>query len=288
MGVVTLSNSTATFNNVFMSSSKELAWGFVYGSAGSAITVLNSVFANTTSQYTTAIMSDKSTIIRNSKFINLYANFTAGAVAIKGKPNCAVIENCTFVNVSSSKNGGALFIDVYDTVFRPVSIINSTFTDCDSGFGGAILALGGNITIENCNFTNNVVLFDGGAIYTSYSIMTISNSIFNANGGYGSVIGRDSYGGAIYGDVCELNLYNSKLANNFAQSGSAIYLYDSDYDIEGNAFNNNSDLNGTYMDIYTAFEKTIHTLKNNNYSSDNPTSLNNEFYETIVDIMECR
>ena len=283
-GVVYIANSTATFNNVFMSSSKELVWGFVYGRLGATITVLNSVFANTRSQYSTAIMSDKSTIIKNSKFINLYANFTAGAVAVKGIKEDAVIENCTFVNVSSSKNGGALFIDTYDTVFKPVSITNSTFTDCNSGFGGAIMALGGNITIKDCNFTNNVVLFDGGAIYTSHSIMTISNSIFNANGGYGSVIGRDSYGGAIYGDVCELNLYDSKLVNNFAQSGSAIYLYDSDYDIESNAFDNNSDLNGTYMDIYTAFEKTINTLNNNNYSRDNSTSLNNEFYETIVDI----
>ena len=114
--------------------------------------------------------------------------------------------------------------------------------------------------------------------------MTISNSIFDENGGFGSVVGRDSYGGAIYGDVCELNLYNSKLINNFAQSGQAMYLYDSDYDIESNTFDNNSDLNGTYMDIYTAFEKTINTLNNNNYSRDNSTSLNNEFYETIVDI----
>ena len=84
--------------------------------------------------------------------------------------------------------------------------------------------------------------------------MTISNSIFDENGGFGSVVGRDSYGGAIYGDVCELNLYNSKLINNFAQSGQAMYLYDSDYDIESNTFDNNSDLNGTYMDIYTAFD----------------------------------
>ena len=284
-GVVYIVNSTATFNNVFMSSSKELVWGFVYGRLGATIAVLNSVFANTRSQYSTAIMSDKSTIIKNSKFINLYANFTAGAVAIKGIRENAVIENCTFVNVSSSKNGGALFIDTYeDTGFKPVSIINSTFTDCNSGFGGAIMALGGNITIEDCNFTNNVVLFDGGAIYTSYSIMTISNSIFDENGGFGSVVGRDSYGGAIYGDACELNLYNSKLINNFAQSGPAIYLYDSDYDIESNAFDNNSDLNGTYMDIYTAFEKTFYTLNNNTYSRDNSTSLNNELYETIVDI----
>ena len=225
---VNIDNCTAVRGVVFtefMSSSKELVWGFVYGRLGATITVLNSVFANTRSQYSTAIMSDKSTIIKNSKFINLYANFTAGAVAVKGIKEDAVIENCTFVNVSSSKNGGALFIDTYDTVFKPVSITNSTFTDCNSGFGGAIMALGGNITIKDCNFTNNVVLFDGGAIYTSHSIMTISNSIFNANGGYGSVIGRDSYGGAIYGDVCELNLYDSKLVNNFAQSGSAIWIF---------------------------------------------------------------
>ena len=284
LGAVHISNSTATFNNVFMSSSKELTWGFIYGREGATITVLNSVFANTTSQYTTAIMTDKSTVIKNSKFINLYANFTAGAVAIKGKHQNAVIENCTFVNVTSSKNGGALFIDVYDNGYNPVSIVQTTFTDCYSGFGGAMMALGGNITIDDCNFTNNHALFDGGAIYTSFSIMTITNSIFTANGKTDTETGRNSYGGAIYGDACELNLYNSKISDSIAHEGSAIYLYDSDYDIEGNAFENNADLNGTYSDIYTVFEKTKHTLNNNNYSSNNSTSLNNKLYESIVDI----
>ena len=283
-GLIVVTQGNATFDNLFMMSSKELVWGFINGQSGSTITVLNSVFANTTSQYTTAIKGDKSTIIKNSKFINLYANFTAGAIAFKNTEK-AIIDNCTFINVTSKKNGGALFIDrTLQDGFTPVSIINSTFTDCGSGFGGAILTLRGNITISDSNFTDNSVSFDGGAIYSSYSIVTISNSIFNGNGGYGSVIGRDSYGGSIYCDAGELNLYDSKLINNFAQSGSAIYLYDSDYDIERNTFENNSDLNGTYMDIFTAFEKTNHTLKNNNYSSDNSTSLNNEIYETIVDL----
>ena len=281
-GAITLATGNATFNNTLFTSSKALSWGFIYGLERSNITVLNSVFANTTSNYSTAIKGDKSLKIKNTKFINLHANFTAGAVSFK-MGNEAEIENCTFENVSSSKNGGALFIDAYLAKDMPAVFTNSTFVDCYSGFGGAILALGSNITVENCNFKDNLALFDGGAIYGSYSNMMISDSTFDGNGGQGPVGGRDSYGGAIYCDAGKLNLYDSKLINNFAQTGSAIYLHDSDYDIKNNEFNNNSDLNGTYNDIFSEFDKEA-TLENNTYSGDNTTNLNNKFYGTIIDI----
>ena len=109
-GVIIANQGNATFDNLFMMSSKELVWGFINAQEGSTITVLNSVFANTTSQYSTAIRGDKSTIIKNSKFINLHANFTAGAISLKNIEN-AIIDNCTFVNVTSDKNAGVLFID---------------------------------------------------------------------------------------------------------------------------------------------------------------------------------
>jgi C1A family cysteine protease len=281
-GAITLYEGNAIFNNILMTSSKALSWGFINSIKDSSITVLNSVFANTTSNYTTAIKGDKSVTIKNTKFINLHANFTAGAVSVKSSSN-VIIDNCTFENVSSSKNGGALFVDAYFTKNMPVTVTNSTFVDCYSGFGGAILALGVNINIKDCNFTKNAALFDGGAIYSSFSNMNLVNSIFDSNGGYSSVVGRDSYGGAIYFDAGTLSMYDSKLINNFAQTGSAIYLYDSDYNIKNNEFNNNSNLNGTYNDIYTAFENKA-TLENNTYSGENTTSLNNKLYGTIIDI----
>ena len=282
-GAITLATGNATFNNTLFTSSKALSWGFIYGLERSNITVLNSVFANTTSNYSTAIKGDKSLKIKNTKFINLHANLTAGAVSFK-MGNGAEIENCTFENVTSSKNGGALFIDAYFAQYMPVTITNSTFVDCYSGFGGAILALGSNIIIENCNFKDNAALFDGGAIYASHSTTDIINSTFDKNGGFSSIVGRNSYGGAIYYDDGTLNMFDSKLINNFAHTGSAIYLYDSDYTIEKNEFNNNSNMNGTYNDIYTAFEGKEAILVNNTYSGDNTTSLNNKFYDTIVDI----
>ena len=281
-GAITLYEGNAIFNNILMTSSKALSWGFINSIKDSSITVLNSVFANTTSNYTTAIKGDKSVTIKNTKFINLHANFTAGAVSVKSSSN-VIIDNCTFENVSSSKNGGALFVDAYFTKNMPVTVTNSTFVDCYSGFGGAILALGVNINIKDCNFTKNAALFDGGAIYSSFSNMNLVNSIFDSNGGYSSVVDRDSYGGAIYFDAGTLSMYDSKLINNFAQTGSAIYLYDSDYNIKNNEFNNNSNLNGTYNDIYTAFENKA-TLENNTYSGENTTSLNNKLYGTIIDI----
>ena len=69
-GVITISSGSATFNNILMTSSKALSWGFINGVEGSSINVLNSVFANATSNYSTAIKGDKSLKIKNTKFIN--------------------------------------------------------------------------------------------------------------------------------------------------------------------------------------------------------------------------
>uniref|UniRef100_UPI00262B8C8F C1 family peptidase n=1 Tax=uncultured Methanobrevibacter sp. TaxID=253161 RepID=UPI00262B8C8F len=279
-GVIFGHRSNLIFNNSLMRSSKNLKWGFIKTEGLSFTGVFNSIFANTTSKYTTAIMGSGRLEIVNTTFINLHANLTAGAIGLKDIEE-AYLKNCNFNDVNSEKNGGAIFTDAYSSGEKPtVEIIDSNFVDCYSQFGGAILQLEGILDVDNCNFTNNLAVFDGGAIYVSWTNMTVSNSRFNNNSAvYDDK--RGSFGGAIFADASTFTLKKSEFIKNSAQDGSAIYMYDTDYDIKDNLFENNSDLNGTYDDIYSAFDSTIRILENNTYSANDSISLNNIIYDLI-------
>ena len=86
--------------------------------------------------------------IRNSKFLNSKANSTGGAILAKYFPlyevddndsfvyftsEDMIIDNCTFSNVSSASNGGAIHIDLdsgSSRVPQSLNVSNCNFTDC--------------------------------------------------------------------------------------------------------------------------------------------------------------
>ena len=277
-------NAAASFDNALMMSSKQLDWGFIYAYDNVYITVVNSTFANTTSRYTAAISGSTVTRIKNSKFINLHADVTAGAIGVKNARVCE-IHNCTFVNATSVKNAGAIFADVFNPKDNmSVLVTDSNFVNCYSEFGGALMQLDGDLIMDNCNFTNNSAVFDGGAIYTSYADVTITNSQFMDNHVQYGGTDRPACGGTIFCDMGGFDLINCTLADSQANYGGAIYLYDTNYYIAGTDFNNNCDLNGSYDDIYTEFDPDTAILENNAYSGDDTLSLNNTIYATVVDV----
>lgn len=283
-GVILAASSVLNVDNALMMSSKQLSWGFIQSMGQSNVTVLNSIFANTTSNYSAAMKVSGKTRVKNTKFINLKATITAGAIAAKEFDEC-IIENCTFVNVISDKNGGAIFSDVmgYQHPNTGALIIkDTTFSNCSSGFGGAILHLGGNIAIDNTTFTDNYATFDGGAVYVSNANVSISNSTFDNNYAlYGGE--RGSFGGAFYCDMSQLTLTGSNFTHNCAHEGSALYLYDASYNISGNTFKANANFNGSYDDIFSVFDN-ISDIGNNTYSGDDSISIGNVNYATIVAI----
>ena len=282
MGVISLYNSNLFIINALMMSSKELSWGFIYDYENSSITVLNSTFANTTSNYSTAIKISKEASIENSKFINLHAEFSAGAIAVKKADDC-IINNCTFINVTSKMNGGAILADINDPAYiKRVVINNSKFVNSYSKFGGAIMQYGSRLTVDNCNFTNNSALFDGGAIYSSYAVLHLINSVFDENWAQYDGDDRSTYGGTIFCDMGGFNFIDSTLTNSYAKLGAAIYMYDSNYYIVNSTFNNNFNSNGNYDDIFTEFDMETAFLEDNTYSGKGSVSLNNTSYETII------
>jgi len=249
-------------------------WGAVY-LLGANANITNTDFVNLSSNYASAVYAAGSKVmIDKSKFTNLKSSKTAGAIGSKESEEF-IIKNSEFSNISSDKNGGSLYFDLVENV----EISNSTFTQSYAEFGGAILQLEGKLSVENCNFTHNSALYDGGVIYTSYVNLKINNSNFANN--YGLNDGnRGSNGGSLYLDMTNATINNSNFTNNFAAfNGGAIYTYDTSLSMNQNYFTNNSLLNTT--GIFSAFDKN-YTALNCNFTED-IISLNNTIYATIVD-----
>ena len=191
--------------------------------------------------------------LKNSKFMNSNSNFTGGAIIAKYFPlyyedgdsivyyhsNDILIETCTFTNLSSSSNGGAIHLDLdsaSEHIVETLIIAGCNFTDCSSKFGGALSILGGCLNISDSNFKNNNASFEGGAIYSSWTNVTILNSNFTDN------IGNRN-AGAIYFDKGQLTINGSRIINNKAlneseRAANAIYAHDVIAYFVNSTFNN--------------------------------------------------
>ncbi len=271
--ITSMSKPLFVNNGIFMNE-KSINWGLIFGAAGSAITVTNSLFLNTTSNYSTAIYNDATTIIKDSEFRNLHAYFTAGAVSLKEVSN-ALIDNCTFINTTAEKNAGAIYIDVNENDDSLTEIINVTVIDSYSEFGGAYIQLGGNLSMVDCNFTNNNALFDGGSLYlSSLTYANLENNYFKNNRG----LLREAYGskgGALYIAFSEMEMVNCTFINNSAGYGGGIYVYECDASITESNFKNNTEA------VYAIFGDEI-VLGSNNYTSD-IVILNETNYPSFID-----
>ncbi len=273
---ILLMESEVKLYNSYITSKNFVKGSQIYLTPGTEAYIENTTFANIISSYAPAlnIRQSKASIV-NSKFINLTANITAGAIATKTGGEL-YIENSEFENVTSSKNGGAIFADVTGSTGATgnVTIIGSKFKDTYSEFGGAYVQLGGDFTLKNTEFINSQAKYNGGAVYVSYTNTEIDNCTFDSNG-VNIIEGYPTYGGAIYCDMSTLDITDSKFFNNVASAGSAIYAYDNSYSIKNSIFENNAN------PIYTVFDKES-VLENNDYIDDGNISLNNTYYSTII------
>ena len=258
-------------------------YGSIFTMAAHAIILDNCTFANISATYSPAMFcwSQQSityALINNTRFINLSASETAGAVSFKMSRN-AIIENCIFENTHSAKNAGAVFVDTVGegAGIGDVSIINMTCTDTYSSFGGAIVHIGGNLTIMDSTFTGCHGDYEGGALYVSWASVQIKNTTFASN----HVENNGSYpssGGAIYFDHGELNMTDCEFSANNALSAGAICLYDSIYHIDNVTLNGNG--NQAVLTFFDSPGSKIGTI----YGTDNISSqdLNNTFYPGCI------
>ncbi len=265
------------YNSYFNSSKIYAKAGQVMGAIDARFYLENITFANTTATYAPAIYLVGSKIrIIDSKFINLKANLTAGAMSLR-EGGEIYIKNCEFINTTSSRNAGAIYADI--TGYNPgnegnVTIIDSKFKEASSEFGGAYVQLGGKFWLSNSEFTNNHATFNGGAIYLSFTETEIKNCTFESND-VDVIEGYPTYGGAIFSDMSTLNITDSRLFNNVAGEGNAIYAYDSSFNIKGSTFKNNKNA------VFSVFTKK-YTIDTTTELNNDTVSTNNTFYATII------
>ena len=274
----------ALYSNVVIEDSTftggRVDYGNILAPYGCNLYVDNSTFTNLYSRYAAAIYCEGvECIIRNSKFMNLKSNFTAGAVGIKfpsigefEQTPIYLIENCIFENTSSSKDAGAIFFDslgmggfsiIYENI--TVDIISSTFNNCSSNFGGAILHLWGILNIVDSTFMNNRATSAGGAIYTSCADLNIINSNLTNNV-------ADYQAGAIFFDEGNLTISNSRLIGNevtysaIKNAANTIYAYDANVTFEDSLFNNSG---LSVIGFFSDFEDINTTFVNDELSTNN-------------------
>ena len=121
-GAIYTTNPTEIANCAFFNNTAN--WGAsIY--SNNTISINNTTFTNSKSKYAAAIYAEGNISIMDSIFLNLDSNETAGAIGLRNL-NYGEINNCTFLNTTSNKNGGAVFIDVKDTdtTKRETYIIN--------------------------------------------------------------------------------------------------------------------------------------------------------------------
>ena len=238
----------------------------------------NSNFMNINSTYTPALYAEKCLAISvvNSNFINLTANISAGAMAVK-KGGEIFIKNCEFINTTSTKNAGAFIADITgDGEFNGnVTMIDTIFRDTRSEFGGAYIQFGGDLVLNNSEFTNSHATYNGGAVYLSFvNNAEINNCNFTLNS-VDIIEGYPTYGGALFCDKSTLKIVSSKFFNNTAFEGNGIYAYDTKYDISNSIFANNTNA------IYTVFDVDGSILDSSNIFYGDTNSTNNTFYASI-------
>ena len=175
-----------------------------------------------------AIYSSGTLIVKDSSFIGNYAVREGGAIFVDGGSiqisDSSFVENSTWL-----KDGGAIWSS------RPLTITRSTFlrnaVDQSRRDGGAIFSTGSRISISNSTFgENSAPNGSGGAIRLSYPIgnSTISNSYFRNNTAEpDSRVIETGLGGAISIDkhsqnASILTIAGSRFDGNRARHGGAI------------------------------------------------------------------
>lgn len=173
----------------------------------STLIVNRCLFENNTSNSSGVIYLDElgQGEIRNSIFRNNYVSASGGTIVLDAC-HSAVVDNCSFESNRAVK-GGAIQIKVFEYDYRS------------------------NVTLINCNFTNNRASEQGGAVYSKYGLTKIYNCNF-----------EDNYcdkGGAIYAKFATLTISDSSFKGNSAQYGGALFLRTDRNYIDDSVFKSN-------------------------------------------------
>jgi len=181
--------------------------------------------------------------VNNCSFWNCVAERDGGAIYVSDKVNASMnFSNCDYNNNKAGGNGGAM----YSENLGDFRIENSTFENNTARDGGSLF-LKGSINAFYCDFSNNSVSEDGGAIYFlgPYTEGYFESCNFMANK-------AKRYGGAVFSNNIQMkvSLKSNYISLNQAQNiGCGIYTQNSNVEISSsNVTKNQPNINGGKVD----------------------------------------
>ena len=248
--------------------------GAIY-QTGDVLEVNGCKFFNNTASYGGAIYADKGKStkylisIKNTNFINNSISgsgvFGGGGSDIMCSYGSLNLLNCNFINSTSYATEGAVSLSYSE---NKCFIKNSTFINirCPKGYGGAISVWHSDFEMSDSKIINSVSK-SGGAFYAFYSAVDIINCEF-INNTAGEDFSTAASGGAAQfsgSNKVAINIIDSKFINNSAIYQGGAIRANSNLNISGCEFINNSAVAGGA--IYSS-GTSKNKLQNNICSSD--------------------
>ena len=261
--MLTIRSSTVYISNTYFLSNT--AGTILFSNAlGGAMMVTNSsleisscTFNNNGAKHGGAIFSELNSeiMISNSTFTSNHAiglingPHFGGAIYVDGTGTVAIF-NSSFQN-NTANLGGAIAVvaatghirdDLYNTMYYYVAEGTAFSNNRASVEGGALYTNGSQITLSNCNISDNYANKSGGAIASNYSsFVRVINSQLISNK-------AESDGGVLFMQHnSTAMIHNSTIINNFARgNGGAVYAQYYSF-IE---FRNNCSFNGNLATFF--------------------------------------
>ncbi|MBL7796085.1 MAG: HYR domain-containing protein, partial [Saprospiraceae bacterium] len=181
---------------------------------------------------------NSSPTIRNCSFLSNSANFGG---AINNNLNCSpTITNCTFTNNTSGIYGGAVMCE---------SGSAPTFTDCtfsnnSSGFGGGIFSKTADLTLNDCDFSNNAATSSAGAVYRLNGTLNANNCTFTSNTAIRNGGAMEVNAGISTITECTFSNNTVTTASTTWGYGGAIFITDGTLNLTDYAFFNSASTSG--------------------------------------------
>lgn len=231
MATNVLINNSYFFNNTSIRES-DLEWEEFKRGMGSVIcqsidsnmTLIDSVFKSNRAylstvllvSYTSDIYKISTLFIKNCLFEN-NTSFSSGVVYLD-ELGRGEITGSVFRANNITDHSGVLVLDASVS-----ALIRDCLFDSNSAINGGAMHIKlfngsqANVSIADCNFSNNRVSQQGGVIYSNSGIVDITNSSFTNNSCAGN-------GGAILAKSGSINITDSRFVNNSAEYGGALSL----------------------------------------------------------------
>ena len=190
-------------------------------------------------------------------------------------------------NIKNYKNGDRLVGAV--ATIGDATISDSYFVNNAGRWGGAISASGyliagddvNTLTVSGSTFKENGGLY-GAGIFVAGSDFTVSDCVFDKNTafGKGNMTPNNNNGAAIVvtdtGKDITGAITGSNFTNNKAQYGGAIYICEGNIAISDSLFENNSaDVEGGAIDIDSAINNPVVTVKDSKFVNNTPQAIHN-------------